>query len=157
MHINNTVHLRQRNPETQAQHRREVFWQITLPLLIGVLLALAAVVGIILSASQTSVGVERWADVSLMWMILPSLFFALIFLAILIGIVYGITFLIRQVPYYAFTIQHYFELAKLKISQLSNMSVEPILKMSSMKAAMHYATKRVKDTEPEQYRSENPE
>ena len=72
----------ERNPKTHATHRREVFWQITLPLIIGILLMVAAIVAIILSATQPVTDLERWAGVSLIWMILPSLFFALIILVI---------------------------------------------------------------------------
>jgi uncharacterized protein involved in cysteine biosynthesis len=135
---NRSSHLA-RNPKTHAEHKREVFWQITLPLLIGILLMLAAVVAIILSATQSVTDLGRWADVSLMWLILPSLFFALILLISLIGFVYLISYLLRLIPRYALIVQHYFELAKNKVSQLTNLSIEPIFRMRSIWAAVRYA------------------
>jgi hypothetical protein len=135
---NQSFHL-ERNPKTHAEHKREVFWQITLPLLIGILLLLAAVAAIILSATQPVTDLGRWADVSLIWVILPSLFFALILLIILIGFVYLISYLLRLIPRYALIVQHYFELAKNKVSQLTNLSIEPIFRMRSIWAAVRYA------------------
>ena len=137
---NRSLHL-ERNPKTHAEHRREAFWQITFPLVIGIPLLLAAVAVIILSATQPVTDVGRWADVSLMWLILPSLFFALILLVLLIGFVYLISYLLRLIPHYALVVQLYFEAGKNKISQLSNLSIEPILRIRAIWAAMRYAAR----------------
>jgi hypothetical protein len=125
----------ERNPKTHAEHKREVFWQITLPLVLGILLLLAALAAIIFSVTQPVTDVGRWADVSLMWMILPSLFFALIILVILIGFVYAISLLLRVIPRYARIIQLYFEQAKGKVGQLTNLMAEPVLWINSIWAA----------------------
>jgi len=128
--------LPERNPLTHAQHRREVFWQITLPFVIGILLVLAAVGAIVFSATQPLTDLGRWADVSLILLILPSLFFALIILVILVGIVYAISMLLRLVPRYARIVQLYFEIGKSKLSQLSNLVVEPFVKTRSIWAVV---------------------
>ena len=137
---NRSLHL-DRNPKTHAEHRREVFWQITFPLMIGMLLVLAAVAIIILSAIQPVTDVGRWADVSLMWLILPSLFFALILLVLLVGFVYLISYLLRLIPHYALIVQLYFEAGKNKVSQFSNLIIEPLLRMRSWWAAMRYGAR----------------
>ncbi len=131
----------ERNLKTHAAHKREVFWQITLPLVIGILLMLAVVVAIILSATQPVTDVSRWADVSLMWLILPSLFAALIFLAIMVGLVFAITQLLKVVPRYARIIQLFFEQGKGKISHLTNSMVEPIVRVNSFWASARRATR----------------
>jgi len=138
---NRSIHL-ERNPKTHSEHKREVFWQITLPLVIGILVILAAVGAIIFSITQPVTDVGRWADVSLMWLILPSLFFALLFLILLAGLIYAISFLLRLVPRYALIIQLYFEQARSKVGQLMNLSTEPILRINSIWAAIRYATER---------------
>ena len=131
----------ERNPKTHAEHRREVFWQITFPLVIGILVLLAAVAVIILSATRPVTDVGRWADVSLIWLILPSLILALILLVLLIGFVYLISSLLRLIPRYAPIVQLYFEAGKNKVSQLSNLSIEPIVRMRSTWAAVRYAAR----------------
>ena len=130
----------ERNPKTHAAHKREVFWQITLPLVVGILLMLAVLVAIILSASQPVTDVSRWADVSLMWLILPSLIALLILLAITVGLVFVITQLLKVFPRYARIIQLFFEKVKGKIGQLTNLMAEPILRINSIWAAARRAT-----------------
>jgi hypothetical protein len=138
---NRPLHI-ERNPITHAAHKREVFWQITLPLLLGILLILAAVGAIIFSVIQPVTDVERWADVSLIWLILPSLFFALLLLAILAGLVFAVSYVFRIIPRYTLVIQLYFVQAKSKIGQLLNMSTEPFLRINSLWAAIRYASER---------------
>jgi uncharacterized membrane protein len=138
----------ERNLKTHAEHKREVFWQITLPLIIGILLLLAALSAIIFSATQPVTDVGRWADVSLMWLIIPTLFFALIILVIMIGLVYAISLLIRVIPRYTCIIQLYFEQAHGKVSQLTDLLVEPILRVNSLWASARRAGRLGKrDTE----------
>lgn len=136
--------LLERNPKSHAEHKREVFWQITVPMLVGILVILAAVGAIIFSATQPVMDVERWADVSLMWLILPSLFFALLFFFLLAGLIYAVIYIMHVIPHYTLVIQLYLEKARGKISQLANMGVEPILRISTIWAAIRYATERGK-------------
>jgi hypothetical protein len=141
MEHQNRVSQLVRNPKTHTEHRREVFWQITLPLVIGILLVLAAVAAIIVSTVQPVSDVGRWADVSLMWLILPSLFLAFILLVILIGLIVLASYLLRMIPPYALVVQLYIEQAKDKISEFFNLSVEPILRVKTIWAAARYATR----------------
>ncbi|MGE5122928.1 MAG: hypothetical protein ACM3H7_00300 [Acidobacteriaceae bacterium] len=120
--------LPERNPKTHALHRREVFWQITLPLLVAVLLLLAAVAAIIFSALQPVTELDRWADVSLIWIIMPALFFTLILLVMLVGLGYAISLILRVIPRYAHRIQIYFELGKNKTARVTNLLTTPIIK-----------------------------
>jgi sterol desaturase/sphingolipid hydroxylase (fatty acid hydroxylase superfamily) len=134
----------ERNPKTHAEHRREVFWQISLPLLIGVLLILAIVIGVIFSATQPITEVSRWANISMIWMIMPALFFALLFMIILAGLVYAISVLFHHVPRYAAIVQLYLERGKEKVNQFSNQIVEPILKTRSTWAVVRWIGRRGK-------------
>ena len=130
----------ERNPRTHAEHKREVFWQITLPLLIGVLLILAAIAAIIFSSIQPVTDLQRWADVSLIWLILPSLVISLLGLIVLVGLVFAVTFLLHRIPSIARTIQLYFELAREKINQLSNKLTDPFVRLNGFWAAVRRAT-----------------
>ncbi len=139
----------ERNPKTHAVHKREVFWQITLPLVLASLLMLALVAAIIYSATQPVTDVSRWADVSLIWIILPSLFIALIILAITVGLVIAISQLLKVIPRYARIIQLYFEQGKGKIWQLTNLMAEPILRIHSLWAAARRASQFGRKTSQE--------
>jgi FlaA1/EpsC-like NDP-sugar epimerase len=125
-----------RNPQSHAKHRRETFWQITFPLLIGVLLIIAAMAGIIISASQPTSEVSRWADVSLIWIILPAMVFTLILLALLVGLVIGVTILHRRLPRYFSMALFYMQVAREKMRQISDKLAEPVIKTNSIWAAI---------------------
>lgn len=134
--------LPERNPKTHAQHRREVFWQVTLPLLIGIILLLAAVAGVVYSATQPATELDRWGYVSLMWLILPTLFLALILMIFLAGLVYLVSQLLRLIPPYAHVAQQYFEKGKTKVAQLSNLSIEPVVRLRSYWAVLRRVGRR---------------
>jgi hypothetical protein len=128
----------ERNPLTHAKHKREVFWQILFPMLIGILLVLSVAFVIIFTGPQSSSDLSRWAAVSTIWLILPSLFFALIILIILSAFVYLITVVLRITPRYALIIQLYFEIAKNKVSYYSNKITEPIIKTRGIWAVVRH-------------------
>ncbi len=134
----------ERNPKTHAEHKREVFWQITVPLIIGLLLILAAVGAVVFFTVQPVTEVGRWASVSLIWLILPALFFALLILIVLAGLIYAISFLLRLVPHYTLVVQLFLEQAKSKVAQLLNLGIEPILRINAIWAAIRFSTERGK-------------
>jgi hypothetical protein len=144
MDMQNQLKHLERNPKTHAQHRKEVFWQITLPIVIGVLLALAALAGIIISATRPASELSRWADVSLIWLILPSLFFALLILIVMIGLVVAFTYLLRLVPRYACILQDYFEMGKKIVSDIADKIVGPIIKFRGSWESIRWAGRRVR-------------
>jgi lipopolysaccharide export LptBFGC system permease protein LptF len=116
------------NLETKDRHRREVWWQIFLPLFLGVILVGALVFGITLTGvGDTSV----WAEVSLIWVIIPLLIAALIPLVILIGIVVGLTWLIKNTPPYAFQVQAAFDTVEAGVRRVMDRATEPFLRFHS--------------------------
>jgi hypothetical protein len=133
MREGNFSSLPERNPQTQAAHRREVLWQITVPLVIGVLLILALAVGTVLSSYSFA---SQAANISLIWLILPALLFIFIFLILLAGITYGIIRLIGILPPYAAYVQNLFVLVNGKVRQISDAAVEPVLKTAGAWAGL---------------------
>lgn len=134
----------ERNPKTHAAHRKETFWQIILPLLIGVLFILVIVLGVILSALQPVSEVSRYADVSIIWMIMPALFFALLMMLVLAAFVYAITMLLRLLPRYAAIALLYLEMGKEKVIHFSDMITGPIVKTRSTWAVVRWIGRRGK-------------
>ena len=86
-----------RNPVTREKHRREVFWQITIPLVIALIIVIA--LAILIPVVGTHDSVSQWADVSLIWLIVPQMFLALITLLILIVLVYVLAGLLKVLPF----------------------------------------------------------
>ncbi len=122
-----------RNPETHAQHRRQMFWQVFFPLGFGAILLVGTCVLPVAAVAQGG-DVSKWADVSLIWLILPAMFFSLIPLALLAGSVYGLLRLYEKMPGWMFRLQGVFELVRGKVRQYSDKAVEPVIQAQSFNA-----------------------
>ncbi len=121
------------NPKTGAAHRREVAWQITLPLVLGFLLVAGLAVALgLLGVGDTS----RWADISVMWMLLPLLVLALIPLALLIALIYGLVRLLAVLPGWAFQAQKAIAQAAQFVRQVADRLTEPFMRVESTQAAL---------------------
>jgi hypothetical protein len=123
-----------RNVITQEAHRREVFWQITMP--VG-FFGLLVLLGAILIVLQTARGTDpsNWANISLIWLILPMLVILLIILAIVAGLAYAVTWLYIQLPPFAFKTQEFLKLAFIQVKKVCDLIVEPILRLHSFQAS----------------------
>lgn len=86
-----------RNPHTQARIRRDVFWQIGLPLALVLFGLVSAGVWVVLP--QGAATRSPIADVSLTFLICPASLMGLMTLAILGGAVYGLFYGLRELPY----------------------------------------------------------
>ncbi len=82
---------------TVRAHKRQFAWQILVPFLVMAGLIIAGAV-LVVTGGAPRTGV--WADVSLIWLLTPALFFALAFLAIMITIIYGMAKLLQIMPRY---------------------------------------------------------
>ena len=125
--------LPERNPVTYERHRKEVMWQILVPVLIGAVIVLALA---ILATTRTDAQVSKGADVSVIWMITPMLIVSLIFLVLLGAMVYGVMSLLGILPGYARLVQDYFDAFRVQVGIISNKAVEPVLRMESIKASL---------------------
>lgn len=123
---------RERNPLTYARHRKEVFWQISLPLAIGSLILLAfAGLSLTLEAGEIS----RWADISLVWMIAPIMLVILITFAMLVVSIYVTVKLIEALPYYSLQLLNGLILIGRYMHQAENRAVEPFVRLKTFSAS----------------------
>lgn len=125
--------LPERNPATHEAHRREVLWQITVPFVILTLVFLAFAVLTVLGDTGDQ---SRWADISLIWLIIPVLFASLILLVLLGALVFAVLWLIGALPPFALTLQDIFSTIHAKVRQASDAAVEPVLKVEAWKASI---------------------
>jgi len=133
---------RPRNPVTHARHRREVLWQVTVPLFIGCALILALCILVIFGSATGEHG--RWAGISLVWLILPTMLFAFIFLILLVGLIVLVTMLFNRLPSFARQVQDFFLLVKYQVAQLDDRLVEPFLRAQSKKSSADALGRRLR-------------
>jgi predicted PurR-regulated permease PerM len=96
------THPTERNPETTARSRRESWWQIYLPVLLASALGIVALVLIVRSGAA---GTSAIADLSLILLSVPVLIVGLVVLVAFGFVVYGVSWLVRNLPPYAKTAQ----------------------------------------------------
>jgi hypothetical protein len=130
------------NPVTQAAHRREVFQQITLPLIVGGIGFLALFVGVIVAlvgGAQEASGefvTSRWADVSLLWLLPPQMLVSLICLGALGGMAYGMFKLLGALPTLTYQVQTFFSKVQAAVDRGADLAVAPVLKVKANAAAL---------------------
>jgi amino acid transporter len=135
--------LPERNPETYAQHKKEVFWQIMFPMLIGIIILFAMFAFIFVSVRTGASDLSRYADVSLIWLIIPSLIIALIFLVFIAAIIYLFTVVLRILPRYSHLALLYLEIGKYKLIRITSQITNPIVKTKSIWAVVRHPGKFV--------------
>ncbi len=121
------------------RHQQQAFWQILIPILFVGLLVLAAGVVMVLSISGTDIGIDvsQLADTSLIWMILPVLFFAVLIVILLLGLIYLFARLLSILPSYTALVQNYTNLISVRVNLIMHKLTSPIITVESRKAGMH--------------------
>jgi hypothetical protein len=135
MNVMNEPLERERNSRTEAAHKREVFWQITFPLIIGIILALTLAVLVVVSATSGG-SIKQAADAALICLIVPLMITTLIFLVIFGATAFGLVKANQELPFLARQVQVVFERVRYQVQVGSDKAVEPILKIRSFLASM---------------------
>jgi hypothetical protein len=131
--------LRVRNTRTQALIRRDTIWQIGVPLGIALLivLVLMALIALPLGAPVRSV----WADISLIFLIIPTALTGLVLLAVLAGAIYGLNYLLRELPFFAKPVQDWMVLLSYRVSNVTERVANVFLSTRSFWAGVRRAAK----------------
>jgi len=125
----------ERNPKTHQAHRREVFLQITLPLIIGLVIALALAALAVVAATSDG-NIKQAGDAALIFLIIPLMFVTVLFTLIFSALAYGIIRLNGTLPFYTKQAQDIMEQVRRQVQVGSDKAVEPILKIRSFLASL---------------------
>jgi heme/copper-type cytochrome/quinol oxidase subunit 2 len=123
----------QEHPSYQV-HRRQMWTQILLPLLLTVLLFLAVIVLTSIATFRDNGEVSRWAAISTIWLVIPILFTGLIFLAILAGMIYLLARLIGLIPPYSNQAQRFVYRIEGHVKRGAEMTRKPVLFLDLLKS-----------------------
>jgi hypothetical protein len=121
---------------TIRAHKRQFAWQILLPVILAVLTVLIAGGFVIANVISGQGQARGWADISLIWLIVPALFFGLAFMVILITTAYGMAKLLQVIPPYTNKAQTIFAQIAAAIHKLTDGVVKPFVWFRQSQAAI---------------------
>jgi hypothetical protein len=111
-------------------HKQQRFWQIIFPVVLFSALMLAGLVFLVIRNRRFSQGITEISGAAVVLVILPILLIALINLAILIGIIYGLSKLKPVIPPAGLKVLQFLEKARWHIRKGADISVQPILSLN---------------------------
>ena len=120
------------------RHKKQRFWQILAPILLGGMITLAAAVLMVLALTGgvSGINLSQVADTSLIWLILPVVVLGVVFGLIVFGMIYAAARLLNVLPYYTFLIQQYAALIEAKIKLWMKKGMDPVITVESVKSAV---------------------
>jgi heme/copper-type cytochrome/quinol oxidase subunit 2 len=128
----------------EEQHRRQVWLEIWLPLLVGLVICAAIIVLVIMAATHGDSSIAQWSAVSIILMIIPSLFTCLVLIALAFFLDYWLIKGNRNLPGYAKNIRQKVDQVASKIQQvlLSIVSFLVNLESAFLKIKMFFSSSK---------------
>ena len=122
--------------ESDKKHRKQLVWQIILPIVLTAILFIASVVLINIATFRDNGDVGRWAAVSTIWISIPIIIVSFLLLAILVGIVYLLIRLLQITPIYTGKAQDFAYKVADYARRAADTAVKPIIFLDSIGAGI---------------------
>jgi hypothetical protein len=126
------------SPTVQA-HKRQFAWQILVPVLVVTAVILATAVLVSTGAVSTT---RTWADVSIIWLIIPMLSLALFCVIELGFLIYGVARLLKIMPGYTGLVQDFFVLVSARARMIADGTAKPFVLFQQAGAVLRSIFKR---------------
>jgi hypothetical protein len=125
---------------TLRAHRRQLVWQILLPMLLVVLLGVTAGVFVVRAGAP---GDRLGADVALIWLIAPVLVLAVFLLAVLGLTIWGMTRLLQIIPRFTGRAQEIAGRIEGGTKKVADTAAGPILRIREVAAGIDSLLKKL--------------
>ncbi len=122
------------------QHRRQLWTQILIPILVVTLILLAVTVITSIATFRGNGEVERWAAISTIWIILPLLSAGLLVLIFFVALIYGLAKLLAILPPYSGQAQKIVWRIEGIVRRFTDGAVKPFLAWEGITAAVKRLT-----------------
>jgi hypothetical protein len=122
--------------ESYLKHRRQVVWQVILPVVLTALLIVALIVLVNVATFNQGGDVARWAAISTIWIVIPIMIGMLLFLALLVGLVYLMKKLLNITPTYTGMAQDYVHIAEGYVKRAADATVKPVFFLEEIRAGV---------------------
>ncbi len=111
-----------------------MLWQVWTPLVAGILIFLALGILSIIGAAQGNAQVERWANISAVWVIIPVLLSSLLIMALVGGLAYGVAVLLKKMPGWLLTAQLFMLRIALVTRRAADKATTPVMTVNTLSA-----------------------
>ncbi len=123
-----------KKPTPTAEHRRQMIWQVWVPLIASILVVLAVEILAIIGAAHGSPLVDHWGAIAAILIIIPVLLVLLVILGIVGGMVYGVSRLLKPLPGWMLKAQLFMVRLALIIRRASDSATKPVVAASTFSA-----------------------
>lgn len=114
-------------------HRKQFIWQILVPILVALLFLIVASVLVATSGNENA---SLGADISVIWLVIPVLFFAFLLIALLAGLVYAMAMLLKVTPTYTYKARLLTNQGLEAIERAADATTKPILFLGGISATI---------------------
>jgi len=119
------------------RHRKQLIWQIVMPIVLTMLLIIPAIVLINIATFRDGGDVSRWAAVSTIWIVIPIMIGLVIIFAILGGLVYLMAKLLNITPTYTGQLQDLVYKLAGYVKRGADAVVKPVFGFEGIKASIN--------------------
>ena len=123
--------------ESYKRHRKELAWQIILPVVLSAILIVGLIVLVNVATFRDNGDVGRWAAISTIWIVIPVMVAGLIFFIILGGIVYLLKYLLNIAPIYTGQAQDFVYKIAGYIKRMADATVKPVFFVDGIGASIN--------------------
>ena len=139
--MNSTSNVTRTRPS--LHHRRQVFWQILLPVILAGAGVIALVALAAIASTRGSTVTGTWANIATVWLIIPLIFTGLFFAIFIAGMIFLFARLLRNIPTYTRLAQLYLQIFSVKVDTILHQVVQPQINMLSRWAAWRSFWKKI--------------
>jgi hypothetical protein len=123
--------------ESYKRHRKQLASQIILPMVLTTLLFVGMIVLISVATFRDGGDVGRWAAISTIWIVVPIMIAALIFIVLLTGLVYLLKRLLQITPVYTGQLQDFIHKIAVYIKRAADATVKPVFFFDGIGASIN--------------------
>jgi len=122
--------------ESYKRYRKQLIAQIILPMVVTALLFVGMIVLISVATFRDGGDVGRWAAISTIWIAVPIMIAALIFIVLLTGLVYLLKRLLNITPTYTGRLQDFIHKIAVHIKHAADATVKPVFFLDGIGASI---------------------
>ena len=122
--------------ESYLKHRKQRTWQILVPVIASAVLCLVMVL-LVTTAAFGGADVALWAQISEIWIAIPTMLIFLVIFALLAGMVFLMAKLLSILPTYTFRAQDLTYRLKAAVRRAADAAAKPVITIDALGASIN--------------------